>query len=968
MINCQPLREGQGVTVQPRIQQALQTAAVTALFLKAILTNSTCSRDNVLKTVVFPVLYSFLFLVGLSLNAVAVWVFFRIPSKSHFIIYLKNIVVADVIMTFTFPFKVLSDSNMASIGLRIFVCRVSSVLFYLTMYISILFFGLISIDRCRKTLKPFRGTNAARELYRSYSRTKAHSSGGSVHRASSGTTTRNPGQAKRKMSANVFLVLAVFFVCFVPFHFARVPYTMSQTRGVFDCKLKLFLFQLKESTLFLSSLNSLLDPLIYFFLSAAAVFMDLHPSGLTDWHTLVILLVKVLNPEATHPEAKEKAIADLMMESNVDEFSFSGCHSFNLVPVNVAVSYLYFFLFPISLLLNVVAAWVSLHLRSTSTFIVYLKNLVASDLLMTLTLPTFAANLLPEATVELEVFSCRFSSVIYYNCLYTSITLMGLISLDRFFKIVRPWVLGQNLVFSYVMATLVWVVLFGTTVIPTIVLTDQEPVNNTTDNFCMSLKRPAGLTLHKSVVMFMEILFWLVTILIVFCYICITLKVLQSFRNSGSKNNHGKKKTKLRVFSILLVFFVCFVPLHVIRIPFALNEIFERNVCIDVWVTILKRFATWVAITGTCLDPLLYVYLCREYKEKLVELMKARGICVWKISSVSETPIVSLHRYTAAALTQIGQTWNVNLGIFSFDINQQTFLLNGAAAWVSLHLKSNSTFMVYLKNLVAADIVMTLTIPFTVAKDLLDGSNTFPVISCFASPIFYSTKYTCIGLLGLISVDRFFKIMTPHNKLFGQNLTFSKVLSGSVWVILFGSVALPNMILSNQVANVTDSCMQLKGPAGLEFHHIIVIYVNVFFWLVSGVIMVCYICITHKVLQSFKNSGSNNDQGKQKIKLRVFLVVIVFFLSFGPYHLIRFPYTFHQVSNSSYTSCSYLKQKMAKEVSLWFATTNTCMNPLLYIFLCREFKEKLMSMVENVCIPFKGAAEKAEEELPQSRV
>nr|XP_046246169.1 P2Y purinoceptor 12 [Scatophagus argus] len=325
--------------------------------------NNTCSRDNALKTVVFPVLYSFLFLLGLSLNGVAVWVFFRIPSKSHFIIYLKNIVVADVIMTFTFPFKVLSDSNIASTGLRIFVCRVSSVLFYLTMYISILFFGLISIDRCRKTLKPFRGTNAARlarrkllsgaiwtfllvlclpnviltrktptspyfkcselktkaglywhevvnhvcqvifwgnlvtvivcytlitkELYRSYSRSKSHSPGGTICRAS-GATARKPRQAKRKMSANVFLVLAVFFVCFVPFHFARVPYTMSQTRQVlFDCKLKLFFFQLKESTLFLSSLNSLLDPLIYFFLCNSfrtTLFKTLRlPSGTCNW-------------------------------------------------------------------------------------------------------------------------------------------------------------------------------------------------------------------------------------------------------------------------------------------------------------------------------------------------------------------------------------------------------------------------------------------------------------------------------------------------------------------------------------------------------------------------------------------------------------------------------------------------------------------------------------------------------------
>ncbi|XP_015225744.1 PREDICTED: P2Y purinoceptor 12-like [Cyprinodon variegatus] len=306
------------------------------------LANSTCSRDNFFKTVVLPVFYSCLFLLGLSLNTLAAWVFLRIPSRSHFIIYLKNIVVADVIMTLTFPFKVLSDSNMAPSYIRIFVCRVSSVLFYLSMYISILFFGLISIDRCRKTMMPFRGTNSARlarrkllsgaiwsfllilclpnviltrntptspkfkcsdlktevglvwhevvnyicqvifwgnlvtviicytlisrELYKSYSRTKSHSTE-RVSLAARGETDHKSPKSKRKMNANVFLVLAVFFVCFVPFHFVRIPYTMSQTRGLlFDCKLKLFFFHLKEIALLLSSLNAVLDPLIYFFL------------------------------------------------------------------------------------------------------------------------------------------------------------------------------------------------------------------------------------------------------------------------------------------------------------------------------------------------------------------------------------------------------------------------------------------------------------------------------------------------------------------------------------------------------------------------------------------------------------------------------------------------------------------------------------------------------------------------------
>ncbi|KAI5626444.1 purinergic receptor P2Y12 [Silurus asotus] len=301
------------------------------------LTNSSrqgCSRNNVLKTTVFPILYSFLFLLGLILNGLAVWVFFSIPSRTHFIIYLKNIVVADVLMTLTFPFKILSDSNMASVGLRIFVCRVSSVVFYLTMYISILFFGFISIDRCRKTLNPFVGTSSRRlanrkllsaaiwvsllalslpnmilsskepksdqfscsslktelglkwhevvnhicqiifwgtlvavvvcytlitkELFNSFARTRILN------------TAAQSQQRKKKVRVNVFLVLAVFFICFVPFHFARVPYTLSQTREHrFDCQQKLVFFQVKESTLWLCSLNSLLDPLIYFFLCTA---------------------------------------------------------------------------------------------------------------------------------------------------------------------------------------------------------------------------------------------------------------------------------------------------------------------------------------------------------------------------------------------------------------------------------------------------------------------------------------------------------------------------------------------------------------------------------------------------------------------------------------------------------------------------------------------------------------------------
>ncbi|XP_047450700.1 P2Y purinoceptor 13-like [Mugil cephalus] len=285
-------------------------------------------------------------------------------------------------------------------------------------------------------------------------------------------------------------------------------------------------------------------------------------------------------------------------------------------------------------------------------------------------------------------------------------------------------------------------------------------------------------------------------------------------------------------------------------------------------------------------------------------------------------------------------------------------LLNGVATWVSLHLKSTSTFVVYLKNLVAADVIMTVNLLIKAAVDLPGVSNEMVILSCRCfSVFFYSTMYTSIALLGLISLDRFFKILLPHSK-FGQNLTVSKLISGLMWVILFGCTGLPNIILSNKpVVNMTKitTCMLLKGPVGLKFHKHTVIFLNAFFWFVSVIIVVCYICIANKVIQSFRNSGSTNSQGKQKVKLRVFLVIIVFFVSFGPYHIVRIPYTFMQVSSSSsFTDCSFVAGKFMKELSLWLATTNVCMDPLIYVFLCREFKEKLLSMMKNALMSCKA--------------
>lgn len=141
-----------------------------------------CIRDTSVTSVVFPCLYSILFVAALILNSMAAWIFFNIPSTSTFMVFLKNVVghddfcfinvvhplrantwidmlyfqvVADLLMTLTIPVKILSDAGVGGWRLRVFYCRYSAVLFYITMYISILLLGLISLDRYLKIVRPF---------------------------------------------------------------------------------------------------------------------------------------------------------------------------------------------------------------------------------------------------------------------------------------------------------------------------------------------------------------------------------------------------------------------------------------------------------------------------------------------------------------------------------------------------------------------------------------------------------------------------------------------------------------------------------------------------------------------------------------------------------------------------------------------------------------------------------------------
>ncbi|XP_003802234.1 P2Y purinoceptor 13 [Otolemur garnettii] len=268
--------------------------------------------------------------------------------------------------------------------------------------------------------------------------------------------------------------------------------------------------------------------------------------------------------------------------------------------------------------------------------------------------------------------------------------------------------------------------------------------------------------------------------------------------------------------------------------------------------------------------------------------------------------------------------------------------LNILALWVFVHIPSSSTFIVYLKSTLVADLIMTLMLPFKILSDSRLGPWQLRAFVCrFSSVLFYETMYVGILLLGLIAFDRFLKIVRPFGMAFLKKTVFAKCISGLIWFFLF-FISLPNMILSNREATPSSvkKCASLKGPLGLKWHQIVNNISQVIFWTVFVLMLLFYVVIAKKVYNSYRKCRSKDSKNNRKLEGRVFVVVAVFFVCFAPFHFARVPYTRSQTN--SHTDCRLQNQLfIAKETTLFLAATNICMDPLIYIFLCKKFRERL---------------------------
>ncbi|XP_023411191.1 P2Y purinoceptor 13 [Loxodonta africana] len=279
---------------------------------------------------------------------------------------------------------------------------------------------------------------------------------------------------------------------------------------------------------------------------------------------------------------------------------------------------LYTSIFCMGILMNTLALWVFIHIPSSSTFIVYLKNTLVADLIMTFMLPFKILSDLNPGLWQLRGFVCRFSAVVFYETMYVGIMLLGLIAFDRFLKIIRPFgkFFVQKPAFAKAISALIWLLLFLIS-LPNMILSNKEATPLSVKK-CASLKSSAGLVWHQVVSDISQFIFWAVFVLMLLFYVVIAKKVYDSYRKSKSQHSRSKKKLEGKVFVVVAVFFVCFAPLHFAKVPYTHSQINNKTDCrLQHQLFIAKETTLFLAATNICMDPLIYVFLCKKFMERL---------------------------------------------------------------------------------------------------------------------------------------------------------------------------------------------------------------------------------------------------------------------------------------------------------------------------------------------------------------
>ncbi|XP_041120573.1 type-1 angiotensin II receptor-like [Polyodon spathula] len=334
----------------------------------------------------------------------------------------------------------------------------------------------------------------------------------------------------------------------------------------------------------------------------------------------------------------------------------SGMHNyiFTMIPI------VYSFIFVVGVLGNsMVVAVIYSYVKIKTVANVFMLNLALADLTFLITLPLWAAYTALGYNWHFGGFLCKLSTGLVTFNLYATIFLLTCLSIDRYVAIVHPVRSRprRTLVYSRITCIIIWVFAFVLSV-PTMCFRDVVLIANPNISVCAFLYKDANLNRFLVGMGFVKSIlgFLIPFVIIITCYCLIGKTLLGAYQVQKSKARNDEVLKMLA--AIVASFFICWVPYQIFHFMDILVHLKVIKTCklIDIVDTALP-FTICIAYFNSCLNPILYGFVKKHFRRKLLQLLKcasplkAHPSLSTKISSISYRGSENLHLKANKSIT-----------------------------------------------------------------------------------------------------------------------------------------------------------------------------------------------------------------------------------------------------------------------------------------------------------------------------
>nr|XP_015191869.1 PREDICTED: chemokine-like receptor 1 [Lepisosteus oculatus]XP_015191870.1 PREDICTED: chemokine-like receptor 1 [Lepisosteus oculatus] len=250
---------------------------------------------------------------------------------------------------------------------------------------------------------------------------------------------------------------------------------------------------------------------------------------------------------------------------------------------------------------------------------------------------------------------------------------------------------------------------------------------------------------------------------------------------------------------------------------------------------------------------------------------------------------------------------------------------NGLVIWITGFKMKKTVNTIWFLNLAVADFLFTAFLPFTIAytamgfhwpfgRDMCRLNNFVIVLNMFAS----------IFLLTIISLDRCLSVMAAVWAVNWRTPRRAEVACLLVWVLAC-CCSIPFAAYRDTVVYGLNMTICYYNESGLEAYDKLVLFRFFMGFLFPLIIIVCsYVAIGYRF---------HTIQRKKSLKpFRVILAVILtFFFCWVPFHIF-------QLLELKFKGVEAVMHGATISASLGFL--NSCMNPILYVCMCQDFRKK----------------------------